>query len=39
LEISSSKAIPVKKNIGEAASGEVTLYNFGKEITFPKGTK
>jgi hypothetical protein len=39
LEISSSKATTGKKNIGEAASGEVTLYNFGKEITFPKGTK
>jgi len=38
-DISSSKMASGKKNIGDAASGEVTLYNFSKETTFSKGTK
>ncbi len=38
-DISTSKSVTGKKNIGDAATGEVTLYNFSKEITFSKGTK
>jgi len=39
FELSSSQAVTGKKDIGESARGEVTVYNFGKEITFSKGTK
>lgn len=38
-DISASKQATGEKEIGEAAAGEVTLYNFSKEITFAKGTK
>jgi len=38
-EISTSKTATGIKNIGDAATGEVTLYNYNKETTFSKGTK
>ncbi len=38
-EVSVSKAVTGKKEVGEAAKGEVTVYNYSKEREFPQGTK
>ncbi len=38
-DVSVSKSTTGTKNIGDPATGEVTLYNYNKETTFAKGTK
>lgn len=38
-DVSTSKQAIGKKDVGDPAKGEVTIYNFSKEKTFSKGTK
>jgi len=38
-DVSTSKSATGKKDVGDAAEGEVIVYNFSKEKTFSKGTK
>ena len=39
FELSNSQPVTGKKDVGESARGEVTIYNFSKETTFGKGAK